>query len=127
EYGGRFPRDAASLEALPGVGQSTRGAVMASAFGMPTVFIETNIRAAFIHCFFEDRSGIHDREILPLIEKTLPDKSAPKGRGVRDWYYALMDYGAHLKLSLPNPSRRSAHHAQQSPFKGSNRELRSHM
>src|SRR5690606_468331 len=61
------------------------------------------------------------------IEKTLPDKSAPKGRGVRDWYYALMDYGAHLKLSLPNPSRRSAHHAQQSPFKGSNRELRSHM
>jgi A/G-specific adenine glycosylase len=29
-----------------------------------------------------------------------------------------------LKVSGPNPNRRSAHYAKQSPFTGSNRELR---
>jgi len=42
----------------------------------------------------------------------------------RRWYSALMDYGSHLKASTVNPSRRSAHHTSQSPFRGSDRELR---
>lgn len=126
EHGGKFPRDAKALEALPGIGQSTRGAIMAFAFGIPTAFIETNIRAVYIHFFFKDAAtkeskGVHDKELLPLIEKTLY-KEDP-----RKWYYALMDYGVYLKATFPNPSRKSAHHARQSPFKGSNRELRSHL
>lgn len=132
DHGGTFPRDAKTLESLPGIGQSTRGAVMAFAFGLATPFIETNIRAVYIHHFFDNKrrmagtrdratSGVTDRELAPLIEKTL-DHDDP-----RTWYYALMDYGVHLKATLPNPSRKSAHHARQSPFKGSNRELRSHM
>lgn len=134
-HGGEFPRGAAQLEALPGIGQSTRGALLAFAFNIATPFIETNIRAVYIHCFFADKkqkpvptksditekSGVTDKELLPLIEKTL-DTSNP-----RVWYYALMDYGVHLKSRVPNPSRRSAHHARQSPFKGSNRELRSNL
>ena len=129
EHGGKFPRDAAQLEALPGIGQSTRGALLAFAFGIATPFIETNIRAVYIHCFFagkksspaSKRGTVTDKELMPLIEKTL-DTLNP-----RVWYYALMDYGVHLKSSLPNPSRKSAHHARQSPFKGSNRELRSNL
>lgn|GEM_PF-5240013 len=27
-------------------------------------------------------------------------------------HYALMDYGAHLKQQVPNPSRRSRHHTR---------------
>ncbi|HEU0080697.1 MAG TPA: A/G-specific adenine glycosylase [Candidatus Paceibacterota bacterium] len=124
DFGGEFPRDAAALESLPGVGPSTRGAVMAFAWDMPTVFIETNIRAVYLHHFFRDpkgtqKSGIHDRDILPLVEQTL-DRHDP-----RSWYYALMDYGVHLKQTLPNPSRASRHHVRQSAFKGSNREMRS--
>jgi A/G-specific adenine glycosylase len=119
DFAGRFPRTADELESLPGIGQSTRGAIMAFAFGIPTVFIETNIRSIYLHHFFKDKTSVHDRDILPLIEKTL-DKENP-----RDWYYALMDYGVHLKETLPNPSRRSKHHAKQSAFKGSNREIRS--
>ncbi|MBX4209289.1 A/G-specific adenine glycosylase [Candidatus Parcubacteria bacterium] len=118
DFAGVFPRTAAELESLPGIGQSTRGAIMAFAFGVPTVFIETNIRAVFLHCFFKDKTGVRDRDIFPLIEKTLA-RNDPRG-----WYYALMDYGVHLKRTLPNPSRKSAHHARQSPFKGSNREIR---
>jgi A/G-specific adenine glycosylase len=121
DHGGKFPRDEKTLESLPGIGQSTRGAVMAFAFGIATPFIETNIRAVYIHHFFADRTDVTDRELAPFIEKTL-DHDDP-----RTWYYALMDYGVHLKATLPNPSRKSAHHAKQSPFKGSNRELRSHV
>jgi A/G-specific adenine glycosylase len=44
---------------------------------------------------------------------------------VREWYYALMDYGAALKKTGPNANRQSAHYARQSPFAGSHREVRS--
>lgn len=118
-HGGKFPRAKEALEDLPGIGPSTSGGILAYAFDIPTVFIETNIRSVFLHHFFSDKKNIHDRDLLPLIEKTL-DKKNP-----RDWYYALMDYGVYLKQTLPNPSRRSKHHAKQSAFKGSNREVRS--
>jgi A/G-specific adenine glycosylase len=35
-----------------------------------------------------------------------------------------MDYGSWLKKHVPNPSRRSKHHAKQSAFEGSIRQLR---
>jgi A/G-specific adenine glycosylase len=38
-----------------------------------------------------------------------------------------MDYGMMLKQNHSNPGRRSAHHARQSRFEGSNRQLRSRM
>lgn len=119
ERAGRFPRDARTLESLPGVGPSTRGAILAFCYGIATPYIETNIRAVFIHFFFEGKKAVHDRDILAQVERTL-DRKNP-----REWYYALMDYGVHLKRTLPNPSRRSRHHVRQSPFKGSNREVRS--
>jgi len=117
-FGGTFPKTSEELESLPGIGQSTRGALMAFAFSRPTVFIETNIRSVFIHFFFKDGKKVSDKDVLPLIEKTL-DQENP-----REWYYALMDYGLYLKQTMLNPSRKSAHHIRQSPFKGSNREVR---
>ncbi len=119
QYQGKFPRNYDSLIELSGIGPATAGDIMAFAWNKAVVVIETNIRTVFIHHFFKDKKDIHDKNILPLIEKTL-DKKNP-----REWYYALMDYGAHLKKTLPNPSRRSLHYTKQSPFKGSNRELRS--
>lgn len=118
EYNGRMPHDPSLLKALPGIGNATASAIAAFAFNKPVVFLETNIRALFIHSFFNDRADVSDREILPLVEKTL-DASNP-----RQWYYALMDYGALIKKQYRNPSTKSAHYTKQSPFKGSNRELR---
>ena len=118
EYGGVLPSDPSLLQSLPGIGSYTARAIAAFAFNTPSVFIETNIRSVFIHFFFGDRTGIRDSDVLPLIEQTL-DRDNP-----REWYYALMDYGAMLKKTNPNPSRRSAHHTRQSPFEGSNRQLR---
>jgi A/G-specific adenine glycosylase len=118
-HGGVLPCTVEALQSLPGIGPYTARAIATFAFGLPTVFIETNIRAVFIHHFFGDREGIRDSEILPLVAATL-DTTTP-----RDWYNALMDYGVMLKKSHNNPARRSAHHVRQSPFRGSNRELRS--
>jgi A/G-specific adenine glycosylase len=118
-HAGKLPQEIAALEALPGIGPYTSRAVAAFAFGEPTPFIETNIRTVFIHHFFPGREAVKDSEIMPLVERTL-DRERP-----RDWYYALMDYGAMLKKTRVNPSRMSAHHVRQSRFKGSNREQRS--
>jgi len=64
------------------------------------------------------RANVMDAEILTLVERTL-DTSNP-----REWYYALMDYGVMLKTKYENPNRRSAHYQKQSPFQGSNRQIR---
>jgi len=117
-HGGVVPGDPADLARLPGIGRYTAGAIAAFAFCHPTPFIETNIRSVFIHFFFHDRTDVSDSEILPLVEQTMDRNS------IRDWYNALMDYGAMLKKSTPNPSRRSRGHSRQPPFRGSNREIR---
>jgi len=118
EFHGNLPASVETLTTFPGIGRATASAITAFAFHEPTVFIETNIRRVFIHCFFHDKSNIKDTEILPLVEKTL-DTSNP-----REWYYALMDYGVMLKQKYENPNRRSAHYQRQSPFQGSNRQVR---
>jgi len=132
EFNGNLPRTREQLEALPGIGRGTSGAVSAFAFNKPEVFIETNIRRVFIHFFFsatnEGRASakkVTDDELARYIKSTLDVKNP------REWYYALMDYGAMLgtsasasKLASANPNRRSAHYKKQSPFKGSDREIR---
>lgn len=117
-FGGVIPKEPRLLRTLPGIGPSTAGAVAAFAYQVPTVFVETNIRAVFIAHFFPDAPRVPDRAIRPLVEATLV-KDSP-----REWYWALMDYGAHLKATIPNPSRRSHAYRRQSPFVGSFRQVR---
>lgn len=117
-FHGIFPSSEDILVKFPCIGKATAGAVAAFAFHKPSVFIETNIRRVFIHFFFRDKENVRDTDIFPLIEKTL-DTSDP-----RQWYYALMDYGSMLAKQKQNPNRKSAHYQQQSPFKGSHRQLR---
>jgi len=118
EFDGSLPDSVETLRTFPGIGEATAGALAAFAFNQPVVFIETNIRRVFLHCFFPGRSGVRDREILPLVDQTL-DRKRP-----RLWYSALMDYGARLKRAAPNPNLRSAHHQRQAPFADSDRQIR---
>ncbi len=135
KHKGKLPGTYDELVDLPGIGPNTAGSILAFAFDVPFPFIETNIRSVYIHFFFgevEKKEGrkackkIRDGQLLPLIEKTLAEamKRGSFKNNPREWYYALMDYGAFLKQTLPNPSRRSAHHVRQSKFEGSNRQLR---
>jgi len=115
---GRVPETPQALLPLPGIGPYMSAAIACFAYNYPVVFIETNIRSAVIHCFFSGRNDVRDSEIIPILEAAL-DCDDP-----RTWHYALMDYGAFLKKTTPNPSRRSAHYTMQSPFNGSFRQAR---
>lgn len=119
KHKGKIPRGREELEALPGIGSYTAGAVRAFAFNEPEVFIETNIRRIFIHHFFNERGEVSDKEIMPLVEATL-DHTRP-----REWYWALMDYGSQLpKITTTNSNKKSKHYVVQKPFKGSHRQVR---
>ena len=43
DYGGEVPRDRKALEALPGVGRKTANVVLNTAFGEPTIAVDTHI------------------------------------------------------------------------------------
>jgi A/G-specific adenine glycosylase len=117
-YGGSLPLDPEVLITLPGIGKYSAPAIYTFVTGKPSLFIETNIRRVYIHFFFRDVQGIGDKEIIPILEKTMDDKDP------RQWYYALMDYGVKLKAEVENPNKRSAGYRKQSPFKGSARQVR---
>jgi A/G-specific adenine glycosylase len=118
KHGGRLPEDFIELTALPGIGNYTAGAIRTFAFDKPEIFIETNIRRVFIHFFFPRRLNVTDARLKRYIERTLDEKNP------REWYYALMDYGAKLGEDIKNPNRRSAHYVRQSVFTGSDRQIR---
>jgi endonuclease-3 len=42
-YGGAVPEDRAALEALPGVGRKTANVILNTAFGQPTIAVDTHI------------------------------------------------------------------------------------
>lgn len=121
EHGGLVPSDEAALFRLPGIGHYTANAVLAFAFNRPTVFIETNIRRVFLHIFFRGEEAVEDKQLVPLIERTL-DRKDP-----RSWYYGLMDFGTALKKEVANPNRRSRHYTRQSQFEGSRRQMRARL
>lgn len=118
KHAGKIPLNVQQLEALPGIGHYTARAVAAFAGNQDAVFLETNLRTAIIHHFYTDRTSVTDAEILDVLEQALP-----RGRS-RDWYAALMDYGAHLKRSGIRTNARAAGHAPQKAFSGSAREAR---
>lgn len=111
-------KDATDSHTLPGVGPYTKSAVRVFAFNEPHTLIETNVRAAFIHHFFADKEEVHDKDLVPLIEE------AAAGQDPREWHWALMDYGSHIKKLHKNPARKSKSYVRQSKFEGSLRQVR---
>jgi A/G-specific adenine glycosylase len=121
---GDFPREASQLMALPGIGPATAAGIRAFAWNLPATYLETNVRTVFLHELFPHEANVPDRRIVPLVEASCPKDASDPADNPRSWYYALLDYGAHLKATLPNPSRRSATHTRQSRFEGSHRQKR---
>lgn len=118
EYKGRMPKTVEELQRAPGIGAYTAGAIMAFAYDVPVVMIETNIRTVVIYHFGKRRESMKNSDIMTCVEKTLPKKH------IREWYSALMDYGTYLKKKGIKTNARVKGYKKQSPLKGSRREIR---
>ncbi|MBC7414026.1 MAG: endonuclease III [Herminiimonas sp.] len=68
---GRVPRDRAALEALPGVGRKTANVVLNTAFGEPTIAVDTHIFRV------SNRTGIAPGKTVEEVERRLM-KTLPK-------------------------------------------------
>ncbi|MFZ6848955.1 endonuclease III [Undibacterium sp. RuRC25W] len=71
EHHGEVPQDRESLEALPGVGRKTANVVMNTAFGMPTIAVDTHIFRV------SNRTGIAPGKNVDIVEQKLM-KFVPK-------------------------------------------------
>ncbi|WP_006786528.1 endonuclease III [Thiorhodospira sibirica] len=65
QHQGQVPRERAQLEALPGVGRKTANVILNTAFGEPTIAVDTHIfRVA-------NRTGIAEAKTVNSVEKIL--------------------------------------------------------
>jgi A/G-specific adenine glycosylase len=120
----RIPASFEELLKLSGIGPYTAGAICAFAYdSFSHPVLETNIRTVLIESFHPGEQQIHDGILyddLARLEKNITIKKL----GARAWYYALMDYGAHLKQLRISHNKKSAHYTKQSAYEGSLRQLR---
>src|SRR5439155_2070172 len=86
-----LPRDVGGLDALPGVGAYTAGAVACFAYGEPLSFADTNIRRVLGRALLGRVAS--EREARDLDTALLPRRNADC------WHHALMDLGATVCVS----------------------------
>ncbi len=118
EHQSRVPHEYEVLRSLPGIGPYTAGAVCAFAYNTPVPILETNIRTVLFHHLVGVRTEIPDSELV-ILSAHLLDKKRP-----REWYWAMMDYGAYLKAQGIKLNTKSKHYTKQTTFEGSDRQVR---
>jgi A/G-specific adenine glycosylase len=90
-HGGVMPRERAALEALPGIGRYTAGAVACFAYEQDLGFLDTNIRRVLHRVFFGPE--LPEPRATPRELERLADELVPTGEGYA-WNQALMELGA---------------------------------
>ncbi len=91
EHGGRVPRDRKALEALPGVGRKTANVILNTAFGEPTIAVDTHIfRVA-------NRTGLAPGKTPLAVERALL-KVVPE-RYKKDAHHWLILHGRYTCLA----------------------------
>ena len=99
EHGGTFPRSAAALAELPGIGRSTAAAIAAFCFAERTAILDGNVKRVLTRALgFGDDLAVatHERALWQRAQALLPDD------GIEAYSQGLMDLGATL-CSLRRP------------------------
>lgn len=123
-YQGVLPQEPHILETLPGIGPATAGSISCFAYNTSPIFIETNIRRCVLHYFFPRGHKVPDTKVREVLSQCMTVITREKMLSPRQWYWALMDYGSHLKDIVSNPNKRSKQYVLQSKFEGSDRQIR---
>jgi len=92
-YQGRFPVDFAALQALPGVGRSTAGAILALAAGQRHPVLDGNVKRVLAR--FHAVAGWPGQAAVQKTLWALAERYTPQQQ-VRDYTQAMMDLGATL-------------------------------
>ncbi len=99
-HGGRWPRSVAELQALPGIGRSTAGAIAAAAFRQRGIILDGNVRrvlARFATIAGYPGTGATERQLWRLADHYTPERDAAEHN------QAMMDLGATVCThSTPN-------------------------
>ncbi|NKF24525.1 A/G-specific adenine glycosylase [Solimonas marina] len=93
EHDGEFPRDFDAMAALPGIGRSTAGAILAQAHGQRHAILDGNVRRVLAR-----HAAIGGWPGVPAVQKqlwTLAERLLPHER-LADYTQALMDLGASI-------------------------------
>lgn len=91
QYDGEVPQTRAALEALPGVGRKTANVVLNTAFGQPTIAVDTHIfRVA-------NRTGIAPGKTVLAVEQRL-EKAIPK-EFLLDAHHWLILHGRYVCIA----------------------------
>ena len=91
QHAGELPRDFDALLALPGIGRSTAGAILAQAHGLRLPILDGNVRRLLCR-----HRGVHGWPGEALVQKHLwaiAESLLPTAR-LADYTQALMDFGA---------------------------------
>lgn len=93
DHGGDLPADFDALAALPGIGRSTAGAILAQAHGHRFAILDGNVKRTLSRVHGVDGwpgSGPVEKKLWELAEAALPDAR------LADYTQAIMDFGATL-------------------------------
>lgn len=88
EHGGEVPRERQSLEALPGVGRKTANVILNTAFGEPTIAVDTHIFRVANRTRLA--RGKTPREVEDKLERTTPTEYK------RDAHHWLILHGRYV-------------------------------
>ena len=88
QHGGEVPRDRDALEALPGVGRKTANVVLNTAFGEPTIAVDTHIFRV------SNRTGLAPGKTVRAVEDKLLKAVPPEYR--QDAHHWLILHGRYV-------------------------------
>ncbi|MGB3310473.1 MAG: A/G-specific adenine glycosylase [Nodosilinea sp.] len=91
EHGGEIPQDFEAITALPGIGKTTAGGILSSAFNLPHAILDGNVKRVLARLVALPVPPARALKDLWALSEYLLDPDRP-----RDFNQALMDLGATL-------------------------------
>jgi A/G-specific adenine glycosylase len=100
KFGGIFPQEKDTIEALPGIGKYTAGAVQTFALGIRAPIVDTNVNRVLSRVFLTAKEASQAKNAMEKIMWVLSEALLPEDR-FWDFNQGIMDFGA--MQCMPKP------------------------